>query len=225
MNGLRIVRAVLARDLLTEWRRKETVTTIVLFALLTVVTFVFSMDPARHDRADVLPAMLWTAFFFAGMLGLNRSAARDSGDGTLLGIVLSPVDRGWLYVGKLLSHAAFMLIGEAVVLLFTILWFDLDGRHLTPAFFSLLLLGTLGFLSVGNVFAVVGQKSKLREVMLPVLLLPVLSPLILGVAEATTLVLSEGSSEDLAQWIRLVVGFDILFLTVGFLVYGYVLED
>jgi heme exporter protein B len=88
----------------------------------------------------------------------------------------------------------------------------------------LLLLGTLGFLSVGTVFAVIGQKTRLREVMLPVLLLPVLCPLILGLAESTAIVLA-GSTSALRPWFSLIGAFDLMFLTAGFLLYGFVLEE
>jgi heme exporter protein B len=88
-----------------------------------------------------------------------------------------------------------------------------------------LLLGTIGFLAVGNVFVVIGQKSRLQEVMLPVLLLPVLSPLILGLVEATAIILASGPRGDLISWLQLIIAFDILFLGVGFLLYGQTLED
>lgn len=222
MNQLFV--ALLQRELRAEWRRRETVTTIVLFALLTLVTFVFSFDPTRHAREDILPGALWTAIFFAGMLGLNRAAARESGDGGLIGVVLSPADRGILYLGKVCAQLIFLAVSELVVLLFATLWFDLDERHLSWQFFLILFLGSVGFLAVGSVFAVIGQKTRLREVMLPVLLLPVLSPLILALAEGTSLILSL-STEGLSQWFTLAVAFDVLFLTAGFLLYGFVLEE
>lgn len=225
MSFLRIVGAVLARDVRAEWRRKDIFTTIVMFGLLTVVVFVFAFDPARHAREDVVPGCLWTAFFFAGILGLNRSAARDGQDDQIAGLVTSPADRGALYVGKLIAHMVFMVVGEAVILPLAIMWFDLDGRHLTGEFFTLLGLGTLGFLAVGSVFAVVGQKTRLREVMLPVLLLPVLTPLLLAAVEGTMIVLSPGENTGLSAWMQLLVGFDLMFLIAGFLLYGFVLED
>lgn len=220
-----IVAAVLARDVRAEWRRKDIFTTIVMFGLLTVVVFVFAFDPTRHTREDVVPGTLWTAFYFAGILGLNRSAGRDGQDDQISGVVTSPADRGALYFGKILSNLVFMGIGEIVILLFAILFFDLDGRHLTGPFFLLMMLGTIGFLAVGTVFAVVGQKTRLREVMLPVLLLPVLTPLLLGAVEGTAIILTPGADEGLGDWIQLVAVFDVIFLTAGFLLYGYVLED
>ncbi len=225
MKFWRVTRAVLRRDILAEWRRKEIFITIAMFGLLTVVTFVFAFDPARHAREEILPGSLWTAIFFAGMLGLNRSASKDASDGGLDALISSPADRGALYLGKLASHALFMLVGEAVILVFVIAWFDLDGRHLRWPLFALLLLGTAGFLAVGTIFAVVGQKSRLREVMLPVLLIPVLTPLILAVVEGTAIVLTPGGDRGLQAWMQLAIGFDVLFVAAAFLLYGFVLED
>ncbi len=222
---LDVTRAVFRRDLSAEWRQKDVLTTVIMFGLLTVVTFVFAFDPARHAREDIVPGCLWTAYLFAGMLGLGRSAARDSQDGGTVGLLLSPADRGAVYLGKFLSHAVFMIAGEAVVLLFTIVWFDLDQRHLTGPFFLILLLGTLGFVAVGTVFAVVSQKSRLREVMLPVLLLPILAPMVMAAVEGTTIVLTPGGNEGLGEWLKLLAGFDFVFAIAGFLLYGFVLEE
>ena len=225
MSFWRVVKAVLARDVLAEWRRKDIFTTFVMFGLLTVVVFVFAFDPNRHAREDVVPGALWTAFFFAGILGLNRSAGRDSQDDFLHGLITSPADRGAMYFGKLTAHLVFMGVGELVILALSIVFFDLDGRHLTPEFFLILVLGTLGYLAVGTVFAVVGQKTRLQEVMLPVLLLPVLTPLLLAVVEGTAIIFTPETSEGLWHWIQLMVAFDVMFVTAGFLVYGLVLED
>jgi heme exporter protein B len=222
---LQVTRAVLRRDLSAEWRQKDVLTTVIMFGLLTVVTFVFAFDPARHAREDVVPGCLWTAYLFAGMLGLGRSAARDAQDGGTIGLLLSPADRGAIYLGKFLSHTVFMVAGEAVVLLFSIVWFDLDQRHLTPWFFLVLFLGTLGFVAVGTVFSVISQKSRLREVMLPVLLLPVLAPMVMAAVEATALILTPGGNEGLGSWLKLLVGFDLIFAVAGFLLYGFVLEE
>ncbi len=225
MSFLRVMGAVLTRDLRAEWRRKDIFTTIVMFGLLTVVVFVFSFDPASHQREEVVPGTLWTAFFFAGILGLNRSAGRDGQDDQISGLITSPADRGALYLGKVASNFAFMAIGELVILLVAIVFFDLDGRHLKASFFELLLLGTLGYLAVGTVFAVVGQKTRLREVMLPVLLLPVLTPLLLGAVEGTTIIFTPGPDRGLGSWMQLVAVFDLIFLIAGFLLFGFVLED
>ena len=140
MSFWRVVKAVLARDVLAEWRRKDIFTTFVMFGLLTVVVFIFAFDPSRHERQDVVPGALWTAFFFAGILGLNRSAGRDSQDDFLHGLITSPADRGAMYFGKLIAHLVFMGVGEAVILALAVAFFNLDGRHLTPAFFLILLL-------------------------------------------------------------------------------------
>lgn len=225
MSFWRVIGAVLTRDVLAEWRRKDIFTTFVMFGLLTVVVFVFAFDPTRHERQDVVPGALWTAFFFAGILGLNRSAGRDGQDDQLHGLITSPADRGALYFGKLIAHLVFMGVGELVILALSIVFFDLDGRHLTPAFFAIMVLGTIGYLSVGTVFAVVGQKTRLREVMLPVLLLPVLTPLLMAAVEGTAIIFTPGPNEGLGHWIQLMAGFDIMFMTAGFLVYGLVLED
>jgi heme exporter protein B len=225
MSAWTLIRAVAYRDLRAELRNPETLLTIVLFALLTVFTFGFSFDTARTPREQVLPGILWTAFFFAGMLGLNRSAARDQADGVLTGIAMSPADRGWLYFAKILSHFVFMLVGEVVVLLLCIVWWNLRGEHLTGSFFLLLLLGTIGFLAVGIIFGVIGQKSRLKEVMLPVLLLPALFPIIVSVTQGMGLILAGDTSDKLLPWLQIVAFYDILFLGAGFLLYGLTLED
>lgn len=220
-----IVAAVLARDVRAEWRRKDIFTTIVMFGLLTVTVFVFAFDPARQAREDIVPGTLWTAFIFAGILGLNRSAGRDSQDDQISGVVTSPADRGALYFGKVLSNLVFMVVGEAVVLIASAFMFDLDARHLTGMFFLLMALGTLGFIGVGTIFALVSQKTRMQEVMTPILLLPVITPLLRCVIEGTKIIFTPEGNDGLLPWIQLAAGYDIMFLTAGFLLYGFVLED
>ena len=108
-----------------------------------------------------------------------------------------------MYFGKLIAHLVFMGVGELVILALSIVFFDLDGRPLTPEFFLILVLGTIGYLAVGTVFAVVGQKTRLQEVMLPVLLLPVLTPVLMGAVEGTAIIFTPGGNEGLVHWIRL----------------------
>lgn len=225
MSFWRVVAAVTTRDLRAEWRGREVLSTLALFSLLTVVVFVFSFDPSRHAREMVVPGTLWTSLYFAGLLGFSRSADRDARGGMLEQLRLSPADRGAVYVGKCLSHSVFLLAALVVVLPLMAVWFDLDGRHLTGPFFLLVALGLVAFVAVGTLFALVSSKSRLREVMLPVLLLPVLTPVVRAAVEGCALVISEGPWREVAEWVKVLAAFDGLFLVAGFLLYGHALEE
>lgn len=222
MNALGKVYAVAWKDLLTEFRTKELFGGMLVFSLLTIITFNFAFDLTGVDRAPAGAGALWVAFTFAGMIGLGRAIALEKDRGSLDGLLLCPVDRGVLYLGKLAGNLIFMLLVEIITVPVFGALFNLPVFR--PRLLLALALGTLGFAAIGTLFSVMAAGTRAREILFPVLLFPIAVPLVIATIRSSVLVLTDQPGEAV-RWLNLLVGFDIIFLTIAFLVFDRVVEE
>lgn len=222
---MRIAWAILARELRGELRAREILPTILVFGALVIVVMNFAFEPSREESGFLAPGVLWVAIAFSGILGLARSAARDEENATLDGLLAAPVDRGSLYLGKALANLAFLLLSEVVLVPLFLVVYNLAGAGTLAALAPVLLLGTVGFAAAGTIFAAIASNSRLREILLPVLLLPVVIPLLLAAVEGTGIVLRGEGTRHLGSWLRILVVFDVVYVVASFLLFEYVLED
>jgi len=217
------VGAIVWKDVRAEVRTKEIFTSMLVFAFLVVLIFNFAFELRRVEMDLVGPGILWVAFTFAGILGLNRSFVLEKDRGSLEGLMLAPVDRSAIYLGKLLGNLLFMLIMEAFALpLFAVLN---NQPLLLPGLAPIIFLGTLGFVTVGTLFAAIAVNTRTREVMLPVLLLPMMVPVVISAVKATGIVMAGEPLSAAGDWLSLLVAFDVIFLAVCWLVFEYVVEE
>jgi heme exporter protein B len=233
---IRVIWLVLAKDLRAELRTREALVSMAVFALLTVVVFGFAFEPwlaapvrsaGEQDPSFatvVAPGLLWVAFAFAGILGLNRSFNMERESGALRGLMLVPVDRGAVYLGKTLANTLLIVIVEALCLPLFALLFNLPVLHALARLWPVGLLGALGFAASGTIFAAVAANTRMRDIMLPFLLLPAATPVLVAAVEATSLAL-RGEVAGYAAALRLLVGFAVVYLTTAYLLFGYVMEE
>jgi heme exporter protein B len=225
MTGfLKKVWAIVAKDVLSELRTKEMFSSMFIFALLVIVIFNFAFDPGMSYIRDVAPGILWVAFTFAGILGLNRSFVQEQENNCLQGMMLTPIDRGAIYLGKFLGNLLFMMLVELVALPLFVLFFNLSILENLPVLVLVMVLSTIGFAAVGTLLSAMSVATRTREVMLPVLLFPVIVPVIIAAVKATGKILGGKGLDDIIPWIKLLTGFDIIFLVVCFLTFEYVIE-
>jgi heme exporter protein B len=227
---VRVVLAVLRKDVTTEIHTKQMISSMFVFAVLVLLVFNFTLFIDAERAAELGPGILWVAFIFAGTLGLNRSFTVEGENRCLSGLMLAPVGRSAIYFGKLLSNLLFMLTMELFVLPLFVVFFNLNlWELLTPSdlagFALVLLLGTVGYAAVGTILAAVAANTTMREVLLPVLLFPVAVPIVLGAAESTRLLFEEDPISSPWTWIRVLVVFSVVFLFVSWLTFEYVLEE
>jgi heme exporter protein B len=222
VSSLDKVFAIVWKDLLTEVRTKELVVGMLVFAMLTIVTFNFAFDLTGIDRAPSGAGALWVAFIFASMLGLGRAVSLERDKGSFDGLLLLPIDRGIIYLGKLTGNVIFIVAVQVVTIPVFGALFDLPVYQ--PQLFLVLFLGTLGIAGLGTLFSVMAASTRAREVMLPVLLFPIALPVVISTVRATTLVLTD-RTDAILQWINLLIAFDAIFLTIAFLVFDRVVED
>ena len=211
------------KDILLEVRTKEIVSSVLLFAFLAVIIFNFAFDPTPAVVALVAPGILWVAFTFAGVLGFNRSFILEKDKGSLDGLLLCPVSRDVIYLGKLAGSFLFMIVAEALLLpVFAVLY---DFSLFIPELLLIAVLATLGFAAVGTLFSAMAVNTRSRETMLPLLLLPLTVPVIIAAVEATGAILDGDSLGDLGRWWQLLLAFDVIFLVLSSLLFGAVLEE
>jgi len=216
------VGAIVWKDLISEWRTKDIISSVFIFALLVIIIFNFAFEPGAEALAIVAPGVLWVAFTFAGVLGLNRSFVLEKDRGCLDGLLLCPTDRGAIYWGKMLGSFLFMLIVEAVALpIFSVL-FNLP--LFMPGLILIAFLATLGYTAVGTLLSAIAVNTRAREVMLPILLFPMVIPLIIAAVEATGVILG-GAGGGIGSWLQLVLVFDVILLVVATLSFEFVVEE
>jgi heme exporter protein B len=222
---LSLVRVLVWKDFLVEARGRETVVAGAVFALLVLVIFNFAFDLRVEAVAAVAPGVLWVTVTFAGVLGLGRAFARERDRGTLDGLLLAPVDRSALYLAKVLTNLASMVVVQAVAVPAFVGLFNLKVD--LPLLALALGLGTLGLAGVGTLFAAIAAHTRAREVLLPLLLFPVQVPVILATVKSTGAAIHVPGIDppEVGQWVGLLVGFDALFVGLSVLLFDYAIEE
>jgi heme exporter protein B len=216
--------AILWKDLVSEWRSRDRVVAMLLFSLLVVVVFHFAL-PGRRSEQNLAnaPGLLWTAYVFAAVLGLNRSFALELENDALSGLALAPGNRGWIFVGKAVANLVLIGLVQAVTALVFALFFDLDLRPVAASLAGVVALGSLGICSVGTLFAAMSVRTRFREVLLPILLLPALFPVLAGAVAGSTAVMA-GEGLPFAS-LQLLIVVDGIYLVVSFLGFDYILDE
>ena len=220
---LRKVGAIAAKDLRAEVRAKEILGTMVAFSVLAVIVFGLAFD-LRVPRAEmVAPGVLWVVVLFTGVLGLHRVFGAEVDRGSLSALLLAPVDRSAIYFGKVIAQMVFMLAMEAFIVPIILVIFDVN--LFSPWILAGLVLGTLGYVAVGTLFAALTSSTRARETMLPILLLPVMSPIFVAGVGLTANVLDGRELADFARWFLILGVYDLVFITIAFLIFDLIWED
>jgi heme exporter protein B len=215
--------AIAAKDLRAELRAKESLSVMIAYSVLAVLIFGLAFDLRVPEATMVVPGVLWVVILFSGVLGLNRSFGAEVDRGTLAALLLAPVDRSAIYFGKLLGQLSFMLLNAAIILPFTLILFDIN--LLRPWILVGVLLGSLGYTAVGTLFAALAANSRARESLLPILLLPVMVPIFMAGVALTAAVLDNRTLDDFQRWLWVMIVYDLLFLTVSYLVFDLIWEE
>ncbi len=215
--------AIVWKDILSELRARDIITSVFIFALLVIVIFNFAFEPGAENIEIVAAGVLWVAFTFAGVLALNRSFVLEKDKGCLEGLMLCPVDREVIYVGKMLSCFIFMLIIELIILpIFSVL---LNLPLFPPGLVLITVLATIGFVAVGTLFSAIAVNTKAREIMLPLLFLPIVVPVLIAAVKGSALVLEAAPWSSLWSWLELIVAFDVIFLVISAFAFEFVIES
>jgi heme exporter protein B len=221
---LRTAGTVLWKDLRIEMRTRDAIGAAFVFSLLTIVIFNFALDTNTPEMRRLASGFFWVAFAFSGTLALNRSFALEKESGAGRALIFAPVDPAGVYLGKFFANVLFLLATQVIVLPFFIMFFDANivGDRWW-ALVSSFLLGSIGFGAAGTLFSAVASNTRMRELMLPLLFLPVTVPALIGAVETTSFAL--GASQSATFWFRLLIVYDIVFVTVSVMIFEYALEE
>ena len=213
------------KDLLVERRSKETLNALLFFSLALLFVFQFALGPDRERLASVLPGLLWLGFILSAVLGLGRAFLVEHQNDCWEALLLVPGDKSAIYLGKLAGSLVLMLVVETLVLALFVLFFNVDLGAALPGLALVIALGTVGIAAIGTLFAAMTAQVRARELLFPVLLLPVLVPVLLGTVKATEALLLREPLAAVAHWLQLLVAADVVYLTTGFLTFEVILED
>ncbi|MBW2713681.1 MAG: heme exporter protein CcmB [Deltaproteobacteria bacterium] len=224
MNGFRVFKAVLHKEMLTEWRSRDRVIAMLVFSLLVVVIYHFALPELPHSEApSTVSGLLWSAYLFAAILGLNRSFSAELENHALTGLAMAPLDRGWIFLGKALANFILLVLIQGITATAFALGFDLDLRSVALPLAGVLALGAVGITSIGTLFAAIAVRTRNQELLLPLLLLPLLMPVLIA-ATTVTRALLLGEAVPTTP-LRLLVMTDTIFLIVSFICFEYALDE
>jgi heme exporter protein B len=223
MRLLRHAATIAAKDVRAEIRAKHTLATLLPFAATLLVSFGFAFGPGRDVLLRTAPGLLWMAVLFAAVIAARRAYQIESEDGALEGLLLAPIDKAAVFLGKAAAVALQLLVLVACALVLVVVLFDLTvrGPLVLAAAFG---LGTVGLAAVGGLFGVVAEAARTREALFPILVLPLVTPVLVAGVRATDLA-ATGHTDEAIAWLGLLVAFDVVFVSLGVLVFGFLMED
>lgn len=221
---VRAVGLVAWRELQAEWRARSILPAMVVFSLVVGVMFSFALNPGRQVLAEILPGLIWLTFFFAGMLGLGRSFARDAGHDPAAGVLAAPAEPSVLFYGRALANGALVGVTSLFSLAAFAALFDAGWPLDRPAFWAALALGLLGFVAAGTLLGAVAAHARAAELLLPVLGFPVLVPVAIAAVQTTAGSLAGLGWEELATGYRILVVFNVVFWTLPYLLFEWLVE-
>jgi heme exporter protein B len=215
--------AIAWKDLAAELRSRELLSAMLVFALLVILIFNFAIELEPKLRLTITPGVLWVTFAFAGTLGLNRSMAVEKDRGCLDGLLLAPVDRSAIFFGKMIGNLVFMFIVELIVLpIYSILY---NTNLFIPGLLLVILLGSIGYVTVGTLLSSMAVQTRTRDMLLPILLFPVIVPVLLSAVKASGGYLQGLEVTAISPWLNLLVVYDVIFLAVAYMVFDFVVEE
>jgi heme exporter protein B len=219
------VGAIVWKDLTAERRTKANFNAVVFLAGLILLLFGFAIGPEQSGMQSIAGGVIWLTVLFSGVLSFNRSYEQELENGALEMLLLYPGDRRSLYIGKLLANLLFVLLVEVVMLPTAALLYDLPIWRFVAPLSVVLLLGTIGFVTLGTFYAAMASRLRAREVMLPLLLFPMLVPLLVGAVQATGGILNGDIMGSTWWWVRFLLVFDVIFFVAALYAFEHVIED
>ena len=209
--------SILHKDLRLELRTKEALSGLIVLVVLILLTFTFALDP--HGATNAAPAVLWVTFVFAGLLSVQRAFLVERENGAWYGLLLCPVDRGAIFVAKVTANLVVLALAQVVLVALLVLVLGISLPPAPLAFVLVNALGLLGFSALATLFTVISIRLRAREMLLPLLVLPLLVPVVICAVEASRILLAGGSAASAGVWLRVLATFDVIVTVAGWMLF------
>lgn len=213
------------KDLAIEYRTRSAFLSALVFSLLALVIFYFAWDPTAVGPLDIAPGVLWVTFTFSGLLGMHRSFGVEMRDGAMDALLVAPVSRESIFLGKMLANLVFVLGVQAVALPAIALFYNLPVAGVIVPLAGVMLLAAIGLTCIGTLFAGITSNTRMAELLLPVLALPFFVPIVIPAAQTTARLLAGRPVEESLAWLRILLAFDLVFLYACTIAFPFTLED
>ncbi|HEY7681281.1 MAG TPA: heme exporter protein CcmB [Gemmatimonadales bacterium] len=221
----RHVLAIAGKDLRLELRSRTSLLSASVFAALVLIVFNFARDPTAVATLDLAPSVLWVTVAFASVVAMNRAFTVERENAAFDGLLLAPVAREVLYLGKYVANLVFVLLVEAIALPLFVLFFNVDIAGALPGLLLTLLLATAGFVAVGTVFSAMVVRTRFAELMLPVLLLPFMVPPLIYAVKTTVPLFAGRRLSEVVDGLRFLALYDVAFITLSVLLFSAVVDE
>lgn len=213
------------KDLVSEMRSRETISSMFFFALIVILVFSFSFSMDQQTARELIAGIIWVAFAFTGIIGLGRSFSMELQNDCLEFLQMSPVSKGAVYLGKVVANLVFMLSVEIILFPMFVIFFNLDVIEEIHILLLIFFLATFSLSAVGTLFSALTVQIRAREVMLPILLLPLVVPVMIAAVEATKGALGGDPFTGYQQWLELLVIFNVTFTIASFWMFEFVMDS
>lgn len=213
------------KDLAVELRTRSAFLSVLVFTLLALTTFFFAWDPTAVAAVDLAPGVLWVTFTFAGLLGLQRSFGMEMHERAIDALLVAPVEREAIYLGKALANAIFVSAVLCIALPALALFYNLPLGVTLVALGPVAALAAIGLVCVGTLFSSMAVNTRLAELLLPMLSLPFFVPIVLASAQASTRLLADRPLAEAMPWLKILIAFDMVFVVACTLAFPYTLEE
>lgn len=213
------------KDVVIDIRRKENFLSMFLFSLLTLLVFNFALGDDPKVFRLAIPGILWVVFLLAGVLGLSKSFLQETESGCMQGLLMVPMDRGNLFLGKMLGTWVFLSFVQGLMVPMFLIFFGIEPTQDLWWLVLVMLAGTFGFTALGTLLAGMTATLRGREVLLPVLLFPLMTPHLISVVNLTGHIFFGGDASESAAWWKLLIAFDVVIGVVSYLSFEFVVEE
>ena len=217
--------AVIRKDLRLELRGGQSTLALLAMSMMVLVVLVFALDAARVRRADTAAGALWVAMVFSGLVGATRALGAERENNAIRGLLLSPLDPGTLYAAKLVAAFIFMAVAEIGAVILMVLFFNLEFNAALMRLAPVLMLGALGFAALATLLSAATGHTRAGDMILPILAVPMFVPALIAGVKASSAALMGAPLASMSDWLRIMIAFDVLFVTAGYLLFEHVVGE
>ena len=211
------------KDLVQEWRSRDVLTSMLAFAVLSLFIFNYALELSPINRAEIAPGLIWVVMVFAGTLGLNRSFAAEQDQGSFDGLIMAVPELSVIYLAKMITNLLMMLgLAILVIPIYSLLY---NQSLFNLSFFGVLMLGAWGYSAAGTLISSMTVQTRMRDLLLPILLFPLLLPVNMAVVKSGSAIISASAVPEFQSWINLLLVYDVIMTVISLLVFEYVIQE